>query len=854
MKNLKKRILISMVTWFAPLALCLCFPAQHVLADDFVWELLAPSTNWDGVSNWAGTLNEFPDDNTDSATVTVDSGSGVAPVLVANRVIGALTLSSNGDVDTGGFALTVQESLFQNGTTIIEDSNSTLTVRPSLVFNDFDTDNLFINSGGDLRLRDGARVQVDAILENNVGGLIFGEGTLEINGSETFDNNGQIQALTGILQVQSSGPALIDLDGGLENGILISRDNAMLVIDSPLTGPFFDGQVRILGGEVQINDFWALTNTGGTVLEFDAGFDGGTTATLSGTGFNLSGEANIISETAILAVPTTVSSTASLNISDDTTLQFDAPATVDDPETIDNGFSTTLVVNDIVNIGTGAGNFNWDGLGQNGVVDGTTIVNPGGDLNIDVGSIDEPGLAERYSGQITINSGSMDVQNVSGQWEHQGSFDMNNTNGTIPVLSGEEVLMTGFVDVGGTGFSRIAASAIMGSSSHADVSSNATLCFMGPNLVINGGDWTGSGEIELDADLTTVSSSTTVNMPNGIFDIDGLLLDDTVSLNAPLILNVESIDSNGATDDICNTLQINNAGTLDINFSDSNHSYVVDGTLDLNALGGGFASTHLDGADVELRGDTDVSGNSISRARVDLTGFMSFAAGATFSLNGGTTANPSRIFNSTTFAGNGELIIGFDRAAQAEDATLIAADVQNNGYFEPGFSIGVVEVLGNYRQANSGTLTVELTDGPNTVQHDLLAAVGLANLDGDLRVKLIDEGNGVPVLQVGDQFRILTSTGGVVNQFDNVSVSIGDGEGYEWEVIYDTNEVIIRVDSVIPNLILGDVNGDGSTDLLDVAPFVDAINSGTYIIQADVNCDGSVDLLDVGPFVELLGG
>ena len=53
---------------------------------------------------------------------------------------------------------------------------------------------------------------------------------------------------------------------------------------------------------------------------------------------------------------------------------------------------------------------------------------------------------------------------------------------------------------------------------------------------------------------------------------------------------------------------------------------------------------------------------------------------------------------------------------------------------------------------------------------------------------------------------------------------------------------------------LGDVNQDGAVDLLDVAPFVDALTMGVYICEGDVNEDGVLDLLDVTPFVELLTG
>lgn len=53
---------------------------------------------------------------------------------------------------------------------------------------------------------------------------------------------------------------------------------------------------------------------------------------------------------------------------------------------------------------------------------------------------------------------------------------------------------------------------------------------------------------------------------------------------------------------------------------------------------------------------------------------------------------------------------------------------------------------------------------------------------------------------------------------------------------------------------LGDVNCDGTIDLLDVGPFVDSISSDEFNPKADINLDGTVDLLDVGPFVALLSG
>ena len=57
------------------------------------------------------------------------------------------------------------------------------------------------------------------------------------------------------------------------------------------------------------------------------------------------------------------------------------------------------------------------------------------------------------------------------------------------------------------------------------------------------------------------------------------------------------------------------------------------------------------------------------------------------------------------------------------------------------------------------------------------------------------------------------------------------------------------------NLIqIGDVNGDRNVNLLDVAPFVKAIVSQTYVPAADINSDNLVNLLDVEPFITVLSG
>lgn len=56
------------------------------------------------------------------------------------------------------------------------------------------------------------------------------------------------------------------------------------------------------------------------------------------------------------------------------------------------------------------------------------------------------------------------------------------------------------------------------------------------------------------------------------------------------------------------------------------------------------------------------------------------------------------------------------------------------------------------------------------------------------------------------------------------------------------------------DFVVGDVNCDGSVNLLDVEPFVSLLTNGEFSEKADINQDGTLNLLDVQPFVRLLAG
>lgn len=53
---------------------------------------------------------------------------------------------------------------------------------------------------------------------------------------------------------------------------------------------------------------------------------------------------------------------------------------------------------------------------------------------------------------------------------------------------------------------------------------------------------------------------------------------------------------------------------------------------------------------------------------------------------------------------------------------------------------------------------------------------------------------------------------------------------------------------------LGDVNGDGVVNFLDISPFVAALSAGEFRCEADMNFDGVVNFLDIAPFIAILSG
>ena len=181
----------------------------------------------------------------------------------------------------------------------------------------------------------------------------------------------------------------------------------------------------------------------------------------------------------------------------------------------------------------------------------------------------------------------------------------------------------------------------------------------------------------------------------------------------------------------------------------------------------------------------------------------------------------------------------------------VAADVINvGGTVSPGSSAGDLQIDGDYTQSDTGTLRIEL-GGAESGEHDVLSVLGVANLDGELHIAIVD---GF-LVQFGQQFVILTA--------DTVSGTFNaiNCPGH-YTVAY--NEDNVTVTSVA---FMGDSDADADIDLVDNADLYDCLagpdttpNATPSLTQQGCLCtfdfdgDDDVDLIDFATFQRVFSG
>jgi hypothetical protein len=692
----------NMLKRFCRLAvgLTICLQAGAACAINRSWddEGGTADKSWTNAGNWS------PDGTPAAADViTIGNLADAAndtTILDTGFTISALTLSNGADIDTSGNELIV------NGVTTLGGAGVNIFVDPRTTGDNdgLDSEGIVVNSGATLQVlgqtgtTDGGIVELESgVFEINSGGAAGGHGTIQLmeNGpvGQVMENSGRLfvssrpgnifGVLPGTLTIthDGTGTGTMDLDGDSETGVVDVDDGVLVINATALTlnievpiADTFNGQMDIGNADtVNITSGWTRGN--GTL-----NFNGSSTHTLQGGTLTVNGasaDVNANGGTTVFQNNLTVSD-GNFVLADSATVQFDGTATFADTTDFANNSHTTIIVNGTLNVGDGvvaAGeDFNWD---AGGFIDNTTIVNATGVFNIIAENIDA-GADDTYNGTITMNSGNVSVNVSDNLWVMAGVLNMANTTGAdIPLLSGDAIQIgddSGSLDsdinVSGTGTSQISPAVTFMSDADVDVATGTTLRIDGNvtfNSVngVNNAEFTGGGTLQLNGGANLVAEGTTIDMPSGRVDLDGvsvvfgagqtLTVGSGINSNDDLTLNVTAIGTTGNSFGRsglavgADTIVLNDFSDLAVNLTDPNGEWTLNAAavLTINAVGGAFGGSGIQGSDFMMAGTANITGNSLWNARTDITGTVNVGAASSLNLRGGTLADFNRLQGGT---------------------------------------------------------------------------------------------------------------------------------------------------------------------------------------------------------------
>ena len=107
-------------------------------------------------------------------------------------------------------------------------------------------------------------------------------------------------------------------------------------------------------------------------------------------------------------------------------------------------------------------------------------------------------------------------------------------------------------------------------------------------------------------------------------------------------------------------------------------------------------------------------------------------------------------------------------------------------------------------------------------------------------------------VKLGD-WKLIRFDNGTESLFNlpNENTDLADGSLNPTEQVnFDT--LNSKLDAILSDALLGDVNRNGTVNFLDIAPFISVLSSGEYQFEADCDQSGAVTFLDISPFIALL--
>jgi len=337
-------------------------------------------------------------------------------------------------------------------------------------------------------------------------------------------------------------------------------------------------------------------------------------------------------------------------------------------------------------------------------------------------------------------------------------------------------------------------------STHAANYNDGTIAFNGPTT------WNGVVHLQGAArqqGTATVSGGLGASIHAQLFDMDGLSGKTTWDVNAPLFVQAQQIGTT-ASNRFGGTLNIGGGLTsgMTLQLADPAAAWILSGTLNLGAASH-LVETKVAGSRMVVEGALNVSDGRVrinADTHFSASGFAGPAlvnigpADAELWMNGQTLVDAG-----VGFAGQGTLrnaAAGSMRLAGG--ASLGSIALVNAGQLQIDAAAGAASVHG-FTQLAGAVWSVDLGGLLAGTQHDLLiVSAGLAQLDGVLKVALIDLGAGLFLPQLGDQFTILSSLAGITGTFGNDPVTSAGGRQYQWNVLYEPHEVRLQLAGISP--------------------------------------------------------
>jgi len=240
------------------------------------------------------------------------------------------------------------------------------------------------------------------------------------------------------------------------------------------------------------------------------------------------------------------------------------------------------------------------------------------------------------------------------------------------------------------------------------------------------------------------------------------------------------------------------------------------------------------------------------------------------------------------------------RSSDAGTSRIIIRNPDNGGRISVGGDFDMAEsansiATAEFHYANGGTRPVQI-DGelslrsfgplPETrsprLDLELDEAVGTNGEGVPENLGLFATGDGVGGISQGPNLFYDAESESFLEQGDEVSAEFGNTE-YKWQISYEGDinfadpansvvdsiaasggdDVVLEGLSSVTQFVLGDMNGDGEVNNLDINPFVLALTDEEAFEQqfgtdpaaiGDINEDGQFNNLDINPFVSLLTG